>query len=81
MKWLIRIGLGNDSAKETFGLLEIPLGLDQLAEVRHGQAHGFGVLAPLDRFPQDLLVRLSASSASAVRPDSSSRKPNRNAPQ
>ena len=59
MKWLIRIGLGNDSAKETFGVLEIPLGLDQLAEVRHGQAHGFGVLAPLDRFPQDLLVRLS----------------------
>jgi hypothetical protein len=59
MKWPVRIGLGNDSAKETFGLLEIPAGLDQLAEVRHGQAHGLGVVAPLDRFPQDLLVRLS----------------------
>ena len=59
MNWPVRIGVGNDSAEETFGLLEIPAGLDQLAEVRHGQAHVLGIVAPLDRFPQDLLVRLS----------------------
>jgi hypothetical protein len=58
VKWLVRIGLGDDSAKQAFGLLEIPAGLDQLPEARHGQAHVVGVVASLDRFAQDLLVRL-----------------------